>query len=98
MSNLNKKLDDLGFQMHSPIGELNPYIQCYWSIYLKEELSQPMTNKIISDGGMGIVFNFGHNFSIAIGNDIYTDAGRYFVTGPTEKATYLNPDPAISTG
>lgn len=89
MGNLNKKLDDLGFQMFSPSGELKPYIQCYWSIYIEDELSQPVTNKLISDGGMGVVLNFGHSFSIRIEDNIHTTTSGCFVIGPTEKATFL---------
>jgi AraC-like DNA-binding protein len=91
MSNINKKLDDLGlgFQMFSPTSELKPYIQCYWSIYIEDELSQPVTYKIVSDGGMGVVLNFGHNFSIRIGDNIHTTTSKCMVAGPTEKATFL---------
>lgn len=75
--------------MFSPISELKPYIQCYWSIYIEDELFKPVTNKIVSDGGMGIVLNFGHNFSIRIGDNTHTTTSKCIVTGPTEKATFL---------
>ena len=89
MNNINKRLDDIGFQMFSPISVLKPYIQCYYSIYIEDELSQPVTYKLVSDGGMGVVFNFGHNFSIRIGANIHTTTCNCIVVGPTEKAIFL---------
>ena len=95
MENYRKNLNDIGFQMFTPSEELQPSIQCYWSIYLKENLLLPRTEKIISDGGMGIVFNFGDKFSIKIGERTSTDTAGYFVTGPTRKATHLRFDEKI---
>lgn len=37
MNNLNRHLDFLGLKIHKPHKDLKPYVQCYWSIFKKNE-------------------------------------------------------------
>lgn len=89
MSNINPQLDNIGFQMFAPADELKPYIQCYWFIYKEDEPAQPVTQKIVPDGGMGIVFNFGDDYFARIGNNIRTFKCKCVLTGPSEETAFL---------
>lgn len=89
MNNLNRHLDFLGFKMHEPHKDLKPYIQCYWSILKKTDLTDTVTRKIISDGGMGIVFNYGDALTIKTGSELVKNLCGCFITGPTINAAYL---------
>ncbi|MBI5873755.1 MAG: helix-turn-helix transcriptional regulator [Candidatus Omnitrophica bacterium] len=89
MNNMNRHLDFIGLKMHKPRKELEPYVQCYWSTYREKNLKAPVTRKIISDGGMGIVFNYGGALTIKIGSEVIGDLCGCFITGPTINATYL---------
>jgi len=55
---LNKELKDIGLEFVLPSDELKPFIQCYWFLHA----NKPSRHKLIADGGVGIVFNFGTAF------------------------------------
>lgn len=55
---MNKELQDIGLKFFLPSNELRPFIQCYWFL----RTNKPSTQKLIADGGVGIVFNFGTAF------------------------------------
>lgn len=55
----------------------------------KTNLTDTATRKIISDGGMGIVFNYGCALTIKTGSEVVKDLCGCFITGPTINATYL---------
>lgn len=75
--------------MIAPCEELKPFIQCYWSIKSEHRLQKSIVNKIISDGGSGVVFNFGSRFYIQADEDICLVRDKCFFTGVTDKTAYL---------
>lgn len=96
MNYRNIELEFIGFKMHKPHNNLIPYVQCYWSIYKEANLLKPIRNKIVSDGGSGIVFNYGCPLAIKIGDNTVKDIHGCFITGPTIKATYLTLDGSVN--
>jgi len=96
MSGHNKELDSIGLNMYEPCQELKPYVQCYWSISRPEELMETKPLKIIADGGMGVLFNYGGKITVSV-NEIEFNVGRHgVITGPTLHATYLTLQKQVS--
>ena len=81
--------DPLQLTMHGPHPDLRPYVQRYWSIYSGSELASPVTRKIIADGGIGIVLNFGAPLALKTGKEFADNLSGPFVTGPTMHAAHL---------
>jgi len=50
---------DLGLRFFAPSKALAPYIQCYWRIKRTTPLKTLSLQKIVTDGGSGMLFNFG---------------------------------------
>ena len=55
----SKNLQLLDLKFFLPSSELLPFIQTYWSIKIKKDISDFIKEKIVTDGGSGIIFNFG---------------------------------------
>ncbi len=89
MAFTNRDLERIGPKMHVPHSDLTPYIQCYQSAYRDTDLADLVKHKIISDGGAGVVFNYGTPLSITIGEKTLKDISGCFITRRTINATYL---------
>lgn len=75
--------------MKEPPERLKPFIQCCWFIRTEQKLEKTIINKIISDGGSGITYNFGAPFFIESGGRECFVRDRVFFTGVTDKTAYL---------
>jgi len=56
-------LSYLGFQMFTPALELRPYIRNYWLVQREANLDLPHEEFLHAEGGFGMIFNFGDDFS-----------------------------------
>ena len=75
--------------MHEPCEALKPYVQCYWTVARPEALKEAKRLKIISDGGMGVLFNYGSPLTVSISESDFNVDLYAVITGPTLQATYL---------
>jgi len=88
----NLELKNLGLQFYLPSDELKSFIQCYWSIHP----TNTCVHKMISDGGMGIVFNFGSSFLNPIPTLSYNTDTKCILTGPKIESFNLQLNPNIN--
>ena len=88
---MSNELKNLGLYFFEPHEQLKSFIQCYWVIQAKKEV----THKIITDGGMGIVFNFGSSFLMPSLVKENIKEKRYILTGPELESFDLQLDKGI---
>jgi len=88
MDYFNKDLEDIGFSIIEASDELKPYIHNYW-IVRKKNLSEPITNKILSDGNSGFIINFSNPYSITINDKAVQCNDNFTFTGQTKYPMYM---------
>lgn len=89
MSSHADSLRAIGFEKYPPSGELRPFIECFWFIKTENPLSKPLINKVITDGGTGITFNYGSPYRLMEGEKKCLIKDKLVFTGVTDKTFYL---------
>lgn len=89
MGYYNKSLDDINFKIYHTCEQLKPYIHSYW-IVKKQNFEKTHTNKILSDGSMGLVINLSSPYTIKLNNKSVLCSKRYNLDGPTKYPSYIN--------
>ena len=75
--------------MYSPNEQLKKYVQCYWVLDNITTQNSILTQKIISDGSNGLIFNIASPISLTISETEISNLSDVFITGATAKPTYL---------
>jgi len=89
MNYYNSDLADIGFATIEPCKELEPYIYNYWVIR-KKNLTNKISNKILSDGNSGIVINFSSAFLTSINKKEFLCEKTFTYCGPTKYPLFMN--------
>lgn len=88
MGYYNKELDEIDFQLFDTCEVLKPYIYSYW-VVKKNKINESITQKVLSDGSMGIVINFKNPYIIKVNNTVYNCDSKFIIDGPTKYPSYL---------
>ncbi len=75
--------------MYPPKENLKKYVQCYWILDTTIQPNKILTQKIISDGSNGLIFNIASPIDITIDKKNITNLSNILITGSTMKPTYL---------
>ena len=94
MNYFNSELADISLQIIKPCKELEPYIHSYW-IARKQHLTKNISNKILSDGNSGIVFNFSYAFITKINSKEFICKEKVTYCGPTKHPLFMDFDNSI---
>jgi AraC-like DNA-binding protein len=76
-------------KFYQPHQNLQKYIQCYWLLDRTIEPHKILTQKIISDGSNGLIFNLASSVDIAVDGKVSRGLKGVLLTGATIKPTYL---------
>jgi len=88
MGYFNPTLDTLNFKLYETHELLKAYIHSYWVIQ-KEDFSEAMTCKVLSDASMGFVVNFASPYKSTVNNQTFTCSERFTIDGLTKYPSYL---------
>ena len=88
MGYYNKELDEINFKIIETCEQLKPYIYSYW-VVKKDKIDTPMTQKILSDGCMGITINFKSAYAIKVNGNTQNCIKNFIIDGPTKHPSYM---------
>jgi len=89
IARLLNSIQPLNLKFHQPNKKLKKYIQCYWSLDVMTEKNKTITQKIISDGSNGVIFNLASAVDIMVDTHLNKNLNDILITGATLKPTYL---------